>query len=691
MEHLAGKGIDRIIRFIHSRRLKRWTHDSAPFSTKESLRRFSLLATAVTGRDLRVVDLKGDPPPRPYLPILHKMAHPALLADHGFAWSDGEAIFLPVSLIDMRSIAEQERIATIIIFFLSLQIRHGSLKTARLNRKTLEGDTLLADLYWIIENTRLFHILRNDFPGLMRDWEELSGRLLSRRPAHGQINHVEKKVEEFLRDSLKGAVIGEAASGSATPKPGSAYESLLAAKELKERWAAEGLPIRRFRAMVPFTPWGRLIPGKVKDSSDPGLGTDVKKEQEKKSREGGELGEEDGRKEAEEKKDRNRYMTREEEVNEEANERGLMLNIYDKIISWAEFVNVERPFDDEPDGNNAKKADEMEELTTAKLERSTTTRFDADLERADNHRDEDEAKIEEAVYLYPEWDFRRQGYRKDFSRVMECEAPAGPGGFVERVLKERCGLIKEVRRKFEMLTPESVLLSRQTDGVDIDIDAAVEAAVDLKAGRPPGEKLYLSYNPVERDLSVLFLVDLSMSTDAWINDKRVIDHEKEALVVLLEAMEKLRDNYAVYGFSGKTRKGCRFFRIKGFQEGYGGAVRKRIGGLVPHQYTRMGPAIRHAAGILRKQPSKAKLLFIISDGKPNDIDAYEGRYGIEDTRRAVKEAEGWGIVPFCLTVDTLGHEYLGRIFGAGNHAVLSGVDRLLRKLPELYARIVKSL
>jgi nitric oxide reductase NorD protein len=234
-------------------------------------------------------------------------------------------------------------------------------------------------------------------------------------------------------------------------------------------------------------------------------------------------------------------------------------------------------------------------------------------------------------------------------------------------------------------------MSRQADGENIDIDAAVEAVVDMEAGRQPSDKLYISYKKTERDLSVLFLIDLSMSTDAWINDRRIIDHELAALVVLAEALGKLQDRYAIHGFSGKTRKGCKFFNIKSFSEAYGPEVKARIGGLVPQHYTRMGPAIRHATEILKVQPSKVKLLFLISDGKPNDIDAYEGRYGVEDSRKAIKEAEGCGIVPFCLTVDNTAHEYLAHIFGKGNYAVLSGVERLVKKLPELYARIVLSL
>jgi nitric oxide reductase NorD protein len=213
----------------------------------------------------------------------------------------------------------------------------------------------------------------------------------------------------------------------------------------------------------------------------------------------------------------------------------------------------------------------------------------------------------------------------------------------------------------------------------------------MRAGKEAGEKLYIANRRTERDLSTLFLVDLSMSTDAWIKDKRIIEHEKEALVILCEAMEVLGDRYAIYGFSGKTRTNCTYYSIKGFDEAYNKTVRTRIGSLIPYQYTRMGPALRHSTYLLDKESSRAKLLFLISDGKPNDMDAYEGRYGVEDTRMAIREAEKKNITPFCLTVDSKSSEYLPRIFGAGNYAVLTSVERLTRKLPELYARMIRSL
>ena len=208
MEHLAGKGIDLLIQFRHSRRLKRWEVDAAPLQVKDNLKRFSLLASAVAGRDVRVVDVKGDTPPKPYLPILHKMAHPALLADHGFGWSDGETIFLPVSVIDMQTEGEQEVLAKTLLFFLSTQISSGSLTTVLKNRKFIERERLVADLYWIIENTRLFHSLKKDFPGLFSNWEELTSYLMTRRPISEQLNRAERRVEAFFKESIKATVTG---------------------------------------------------------------------------------------------------------------------------------------------------------------------------------------------------------------------------------------------------------------------------------------------------------------------------------------------------------------------------------------------------------------------------------------------------------------------------------------------------
>ena len=688
MEHLIGKGIDTLIRLRHSRKIKTWKAGSEPFTTSSHLRRFTLLASMIAAREVRVVDISGDTPPRPYLPLLQKLGHHALLPEHGFSWTDGEKIFLPLSFVDMpapggpggqggqgvtgmEGVGAQETLARITVFFHSCQIRYDSIAAACEKRALLEGDRAVADLYWIVENARLTGLLKKDFPGMVSPLTGITRYLLTRRPGKNHLNQGEKAVEGILLETL---------SGKEPYRSASATESLALAVEIKEGFLREGVSFRRYRAVVPFTPWGKLIPGRLKANSVIAVGEAKETETASGSHD-----------KNEEQRERRRYAARKEVVDEDANEQGLALNIYDKLLSWAEFVNVNRPFDDDPE-DPGDKPEESEELATADLRRTGKNFLNADLEKEESCRETaSNGDNSGKTYLYPEWDFRKGAYRKAHSRVTETEAVREKNGFLDSVLDENRSTAKKIRRQFEMLNPTTRLVTRQLEGDIIDIDAAVEAAVDLEAGLPPGEKLYARYKRTERDISVLFLVDLSMSTDSWVGKKRVIDHEKEALVLLSDAIERLGDGYAVYGFSGKGRTGCSYYHVKGFDERYTEAVRQRISGLVPHSYTRMGPAIRHSVEILRKRPSRIKLLFILSDGKPNDVDVYEGRYGLEDTRMAVKESERAGVIPFCLTLDTNAREYLPHLFGQANHAVVPGAEKLAATLPMLYARIINKL
>lgn len=682
MEHLFAKGVDKALQFMHKRRIEGWKGEGEPLFTEGNRKRFSALVSMVAERDLEVTDIRGDTPPRPYWPVLYKIAHPALLPEHGFGWSDGETIFLPVSVVEMENEKKRGELLQLLLFFLAFHAKSGTIDTARKNRTLLDSDRLTADLFWIIENTRIFYAMRREYAGVTRPWPEIAKSLLSRRPAGRLINAAEAKVEAFLKESVEATFSDSIASSGIR----SAEDSLKIAVEIKRRWTEEGVKTGKYRAIVPFFPWGKLIAGRIKDTEEIiTLPNETAK---------GAAGQTANEKPDNEKARRGaRYAARKEEVDEEAAENGLTLNIYDKLLSWAEFLNVPRPFDDDPDADPGSKADECEELVTADLEKTTANTFDAELEKADAYSGAEEIPVDEAMepVYYPEWDYKRNAYRPAYSRLIETAATEQDKGFSERVLIEKRKVIREVTKNLEMLTPSWRLTGRQMEGNFIDLNAAVDAMADLEAGHTPDEKLYADYIKNERDLSVLFLVDLSMSTDGWVGETKIIDHEKEALVILCEALKKLRDRYAIYGFSGKTRKGCRVFRVKDFSENYTDTTRERIGGLIPYSYTRMGPAIRHATDILSKEKTRSRLLFILSDGKPNDVDVYEGKYGIEDTRMALKEAESAGIVPFCLTVDAQAGDYLPRLFGHGNYAVVPGVEMLANKLPELYARIIHRL
>jgi len=216
-----------------------------------------------------------------------------------------------------------------------------------------------------------------------------------------------------------------------------------------------------------------------------------------------------------------------------------------------------------------------------------------------------------------------------------------------------------------------------------DLDAVVAACVDLRTGAELSERLMVKRRKAERDMAVMFMVDMSGSTKGWVNDA-----EREALVLLAEALEILGDRYAIYGFSGVTRQRCEIYRIKRFDEPYSDAVRGRIAGIKAQDYTRMGAAIRHLSTLLDRVDARTKLLVTLSDGKPDDYsDHYRGEYGIEDTRQALAEAHRRGIHPFCVTIDKEARDYLPHLYGAVNWTLVEDVTRLPLKVAEIYRRL----
>ena len=293
---------------------------------------------------------------------------------------------------------------------------------------------------------------------------------------------------------------------------------------------------------------------------------------------------------------------------------------------------------------------------------------------------------EEGASLYPEWDFGRQHYRKNWCVLREREGAAKRDeDFAGLTLQKYSGLVKHLRRTFEAMRDQDRLLKREPSGDAVDIDALVEALADARDGSEMSDRLFMRMHRSERNIAVMFMVDMSGSTRGWINDA-----EREALVLLCETLELLGDRYAIYGFSGITRKRCEIFRIKSFDEPYGEPVKQRIAGISPQEYTRMGVAIRHLSALLNQVEARTKLLITLSDGKPDDYhDNYRGQYGIEDTRMALVEAKRSGIHPFCITIDTEGRDYLPHMYGAVNYTVVDDVRKLPLKVSDIYRRLTR--
>ena len=306
---------------------------------------------------------------------------------------------------------------------------------------------------------------------------------------------------------------------------------------------------------------------------------------------------------------------------------------------------------------------------------------------ADTPRDPDDVwqgtYHEEGALFYPEWDHGRQHYRKAWCVMREKDVTPIHDDFVPGVMNKYFGLVKQLRKTFEVMRDEDRLLKRQTQGDEVDIDALVETLADAKAGQEMSDRLFTRMHRVERNIAVAFMVDMSGSTKGWINQA-----EREALVMLCEALETLGDRYAIYGFSGITRKRCELFRIKRIDEPYNDEVKARISGIRPQEYTRMGFAIRHLSKLLNEVEARTKLLITLSDGRPDDyFDVYRGQHGVEDTRMALLEAKRQGIHSFCITIDKEARDYLPHMYGHARYTILDDVQQLPRKVADIYRRV----
>ena len=324
-------------------------------------------------------------------------------------------------------------------------------------------------------------------------------------------------------------------------------------------------------------------------------------------------------------------------------------------------------------------------------------------------------------YLYDEWDFRSNDYKPRWCIVKERIMGEGDKAYYDETLLDYSALVSNLRRQFEMISPEMLKkVNRLEDGEEFDIDDVIEAFVDIKTGVSPSEKLYWRRNKIQRDVACVFLLDVSASTAESIEDsntsndwdvpddpvdymkwiksrrksgivrtyKRIIDVEKEASVLLIDALENLGDQYGIYCFSGYGRENVEFYTVKDLDESMNDNIKGRIDKISPLHATRMGPAIRHAISKLEKVQSRTKLLFLISDGRPQDRgysrEGVEKEYAVHDTKMALTEARNKDITPFCLTVDKNGHDYLKTMTQDMGYEVLDDVKDLPERLLDLY-------
>jgi uncharacterized protein YegL/uncharacterized protein YoaH (UPF0181 family) len=292
---------------------------------------------------------------------------------------------------------------------------------------------------------------------------------------------------------------------------------------------------------------------------------------------------------------------------------------------------------------------------------------------------------------YPEWDYSSQTYRPDWVSLYERLHPSGNAGDIEKLLEKHAALAKRLKRILDLLKPQDkVRIRYQEEGSELDLDVAIRSLIDFKGGANPDPRINMSHQTNGRNIAVMLLLDLSESLNekAAGSSQTILELSQEAVSLLAWAIEKLGDPFAIAGFHSNTRHDVRYLHIKGYSEHWDDTVKARLAAMQAGYSTRMGAAMRHAAHYLDAQKADKKLLLILTDGKPSDVDAHDERLLIEDARRAVKELDLQGIFPYCISLDPKADDYVSDVFGR-HYTVIDNIERLPERLPELFVALTK--
>ncbi|MET0625150.1 MAG: VWA domain-containing protein [Pyrinomonadaceae bacterium] len=304
----------------------------------------------------------------------------------------------------------------------------------------------------------------------------------------------------------------------------------------------------------------------------------------------------------------------------------------------------------------------------------------------------------EEAFEYDEWDRDLSDTRVGWCRVVEKRVKRGDRTFVELTRSRYRGVISSIRHQFQLMRPEATRrVVNELDGDDYDLNALIDYVIDRRADGQQSERVYTKRLRRERDVAVSFLLDQSSSTARTIGrhplqpythpGRRIIEVEKEGLVLMSEALEAVGDPYSIYGFTSEGRRNVKFYVVKDFDEPYAGEVEQRIGGINYQNNTRLGAAVRHAAAKLRRQEARTRLLIVLSDGRPYDHDYGDARYARDDTREALRQARLDGITPFCVTIDRDSEAELRDLYGEVGYTIIDDVLSLPERMPAIYRRL----
>lgn len=513
-----------------------------------------------------------------------------------------------------------------------------------------EVDALQADLRALAISMQMINLTLRNAPGLRDLYQALCKGVLHYRQTP-DLSHDEAAVEACAQNLL----------GVRLPKFAQPYWDAIRSGNLTGFDAPQG-----YKPLQPVPLWPELRTVQFSEGHD-----DENHQNEGPSEEGGSEGK--------------HYRARRHKSDQAERTDSFILHKFEAILSWAEFLNLNRRVDDDDPDNAKKAADDQEEIGLGQITKAPPNKLKLHLDLAPE--DVNRERLSEKV-MYPEWDVRSGQYLPNHVCVLASVAEGKPENIAYARNPAAARRIRAVKRQFETLRPGRCMTRGHLDGDTLDMDAAVRAQVDRITDGDGSDRIWLQSRPEARDLAVSILLDISRSTESAVYGRAVIDIEREALNALAWGLDACGDDFAIHAFSSLKRERVYIQECKVFGEPMSQLVERKIGSLRPGFYTRLGAAIRHVSKNLSAESHKRRLLLVITDGKPNDLDHYEGRHGIEDTYMAVREARQSGQSVYGVTVDREGKSWFARMFGHGGFSIIQDPDKLIYALPQIYRQLV---
>ncbi len=375
------------------------------------------------------------------------------------------------------------------------------------------------------------------------------------------------------------------------------------------------------------------------------------------------------------------------EVDQKQQEDYVLTHNFEKIDTAEEFNGSWRDFDGDDELKDHENAlDEINMKFTVRVDDPVHSVYQADF--IENTTVSESAEIDgKGFHLkYDEWDYVNKNYKIDYCKVYPVTLLKTNIDFYNSTLHQNATVLMGLRKMLTNVNNKMQQLRRQTQGDEFDIDSITDLYVDIHSKITPSDKIYLSKRKKEKDLSILLLLDISLSSDGYADGNRIIDVEKQVSILFGEILNEFDIDFSIHAFFSKTRNYSTFQTLKGFDENWN-QTKYRIGAIEPEGFTRIGAALRHAGAVLDKQTTRNKWIVLISDGKPNDFDKYEGKYGVNDVKQALRELNQRQINSYALAIEANAKYYLPQMFGQNHFQILTKPTELLQSLAKLYDKI----